>query len=203
MKLKFNPKELLYLSNLLSILRLLLLIPFILFIQKPELLYFLLAVGILFLAILTDIFDGYAARKLNQVTELGKLMDPLSDKIVTAIGGFCLVLFCRLPSWIFLVMMSRDVLIFIGGLYLIKKTQAITMANIFGKINTQLHSLMALILILGKLFSLNDVHVSQYLIDKWEYVRTSILYVVVISNIFSFLAYIKVFFDKIKENKVP
>ncbi len=68
------------------------------------------------IAAITDILDGYLARKFNQVTEFGKIIDPLADKI--AIGAIIIKLFIIgvIPLYYFFMIIVRDVLIFLGGI---------------------------------------------------------------------------------------
>ena len=123
------------LANLLSILRVLL-IPFLLhFIaQGPtaQLQTFLL----LLIAGATDIVDGWVARRYNQVSRLGKILDPLADKIFLAclLGG--LVLWRDLPLWLLGMLFVRDLgIVLVGGL-LLRSQGLVIAANRWGKYTT-------------------------------------------------------------------
>ena len=89
--------------NLLSISRILLSFIFLLFITYPK-----LALIIFSIAALTDYFDGYLARKLNQQTKLGMILDPAADKILVLTAIFSLLVLYKLPYW-YLLILIRDV----------------------------------------------------------------------------------------------
>jgi cardiolipin synthase (CMP-forming) len=83
---------------------------------------------------ITDLLDGYLARKLNQISELGKIIDPLADKI--AVGAIAIMMFFNglIPLWFILIVVMRDVLILIFGLILQRKKKIVLMSNYPGKI---------------------------------------------------------------------
>ena len=83
----------------------------------------------------TDILDGYLARKLNQVTDFGKLMDPLADKIFTATTFIMLVDKGLLPGWVAVVVLSREFMVTGLRLLAARKGEVIS-ADITGKIKT-------------------------------------------------------------------
>lgn len=87
------------LPNKLTFIRLVLAVPFIYFLQESNaegFVYRMIAFALFVVASLTDFFDGYLARKYNLVTDFGKLMDPLADKILVISA---LVLFCRIEIY--------------------------------------------------------------------------------------------------------
>jgi cardiolipin synthase (CMP-forming) len=118
-------------SNLLSLLRLILAVPIsvALILNKPY-----LAFGMGMIAFISDFLDGYFARKLNQVTELGKIIDPLADKVVVI--SVVLVLFFqgKFPLWLGASIISRDILILIGGLLIKRKLGYALPSNFAGKL---------------------------------------------------------------------
>lgn len=127
-------KEIFYISNLLSVFRILLIIPVCyLFLSDFENNKYIL-LGALLLMYATDLLDGYIARKLNQVSELGKIIDPLADKI--AVGAIAILMFIKelIPVWFIIIVVLRDLLILIFGLYLKRKKKVVLMSNYPGKI---------------------------------------------------------------------
>ena len=107
----------------------------------------ILSVVIFALASLTDMLDGQIARKYNMVTNFGKLMDPLADKVLTAAAMICLVELGDLAAWIAVVIIFREYLI--TGLRSVAASENIVVAaNIWGKVKTvcQMIALMLLMI---------------------------------------------------------
>ena len=91
--------------NALSVLRIILIVPFVYFFMNGKILE---AVACLVLSGLSDMFDGMIARKFNQFTELGKMLDPVADKMLTtaALLGFMQVGLCNI--WIVMIVLTRE-----------------------------------------------------------------------------------------------
>lgn len=85
-------------------------------------------------AIITDFFDGFFARKLNQISELGKILDPLADKLMVISAVLILLLQHRMPLWFVLIVVIRDILILLGGVYAKTKIKFIIPSILIGKI---------------------------------------------------------------------
>lgn len=117
-------------SNLLSLLRIVLVVPtaFALWYQSKT-----IAVVLFVLAAATDYLDGFFARRLNQISDLGKILDPLADKIYVAVVVLLLLILNVLPLWFVAVVLARDVLILVGGLYVEKRTTMVLPSNWVGK----------------------------------------------------------------------
>ncbi len=108
----------------------------------------IVATVIFALASLTDMLDGKIARKYNLVTNFGKLMDPLADKVLTAAAMICLVQLGDLAGWIAVVIIFREYLI--TGLRSVAASENIVVAaNNWGKIKT-VCQMIALILLMLK-----------------------------------------------------
>lgn len=106
-----------------------------------------IALGIFIAASLTDTLDGYLARKNNQVTNFGKFMDPLADKLLVCAAMICLMDLDRLPSWIVIIIISREFII--SGFRLIAADNGIVIAaSYWGKFKTVFQMLMIIVLIL-------------------------------------------------------
>jgi CDP-diacylglycerol--glycerol-3-phosphate 3-phosphatidyltransferase len=95
--------------------------------------YIAVAAGFLVAAALTDVLDGLIARVLGRITEFGKKLDPVVDKV--AIGGVGLILVLRygVPWWVFAAVVARDVAIIISGWLVISRRGAVIAANFWGK----------------------------------------------------------------------
>ena len=136
-------------SNLLSAFRALLALPFILVMlsQTPSSRFW--GAAIMVLAALTDKMDGVLARKLHQTSEWGKIFDPLADKIALAAGVIVLLLLQALPLWFVYVVLVRDAMIFVGGMYLKAKQGIILPSNALGKWTAGIIGLTLLGLVIG------------------------------------------------------
>lgn len=95
-------------------------------------------------ASLTDYFDGQIARKRNLVTNFGKLMDPLADKLLVCAALVCLVALGRLPAWIAILIIAREFMIS-GVRQLAAEQGRVIAASYWGKFKTV--SQMALIIL--------------------------------------------------------
>jgi CDP-diacylglycerol--glycerol-3-phosphate 3-phosphatidyltransferase len=118
------------LSNALSLLRIVLFLPFVYFYERDEK---NIAFVIVLIAISTDWFDGRVARWTNTVSELGKILDPLADKVSAALMGLYLLYRGELPWWFVAIVVTRDIIIFWGGVYIKQKKHIITTALPTGK----------------------------------------------------------------------
>lgn len=121
------------LSNLLSIVRLLLAAPFALVMLSGNPVGRLWGGIIMVVAALTDKYDGVLARKYGQTTEWGKILDPIADKVGLAVVAIVLLILGNISLWFVLVLVARDVLIFLGGMYVKSKRGVILQSNETGK----------------------------------------------------------------------
>jgi len=122
------------LPNTLSIMRMLLIPPiFILILNSTPENYGLLLV-LFSLSVLFDFLDGYFARRLKQITEFGKLLDPVADKLLILFMIIALVLKAGFPLWIAVPIVLRDFLILFASFMIYKKKNKIKPSLIIGKI---------------------------------------------------------------------
>jgi len=122
-------------SNGLSLLRLLLAIPFWFLLsafQQPDIKLWLIIVAII--GVFTDWADGFFARKLNQVTEIGKIIDPLADKVCMTVLVYKLYIVGKIPAALLLILIGRDFIIFISGIFLTKYLGKVLPSNFLGKV---------------------------------------------------------------------
>ena len=139
----------------------------------------LIATVIFALASLTDMLDGKIARKYNMVTNFGKLMDPLADKVLTAAAMICLVELGDLAAWIAVVIIFREYLI--TGLRSVAASENIVVAaNNWGKVKTvcQMIALM-LLMVKPQIIDLCGINIGLWL-----------MYVAVALTIYSGLDYV-------------
>ena len=110
--MNLEDKKNLNIPNFLTVVRILLVPVFIYFLFQEELIYNILAFSIFLIASITDLIDGYLARKWNQTTEFGKFLDPLADKVLV-LGAFAtfLILNEQVETWMLFLIVLRDMLI--------------------------------------------------------------------------------------------
>ncbi len=129
-------KGVLNLPNSLSFFRLLLSIPFYfsLIHLHENIIYRYTVFGLILLAFITDILDGYFARKFNIVTEFGKIIDPLADKVLVILIVVLLYALDEIPGIYFWIVVGRDVIIFLGGIFVSVKIGKVLSSNLIGKV---------------------------------------------------------------------
>lgn len=118
-------------SNMLSMARMVLVLPMAYVLWNG---YTEWTLAVFALAIVTDLLDGYLARKLNQMSDWGKILDPVADKVFVATVAILLVLRGDIPTWFLAVILVRDALILAGGIYAQRKTGVVLPSNYVGKI---------------------------------------------------------------------
>ncbi len=120
--------------NILSLMRIILIVPiFFLIINSTPKNYALLLV--LFSAsVLFDFFDGYFARKFKQITELGKFLDPVADKLLILFMIVALVIKSNFPLWIAIPIILRDFLILLASFIIYRRKKVIKPSIVIGKI---------------------------------------------------------------------
>lgn len=153
-----------------------------------------IAVLLFVLASVTDALDGHIARKYNLVTNFGKFMDPLADKLLVSAALICLV--GRIPAWIVVVIISRELII--SGFRTIAADNGIVIAaSIWGKFKTVFQMIMIIWLILDL-----NWFVEEYIIDVPLYdILGNILVVIsLVLTIVSMIDYIYKNKDVLKEN---
>ncbi|HTY36863.1 MAG TPA: CDP-alcohol phosphatidyltransferase family protein [Bacteroidota bacterium] len=163
------------LSNLLSASRILLLAPlgYVLLTDVPHGREW--GACIMIIAGITDFLDGYLARRLHEVTDFGKIIDPIADKLAAGGGSLMLVLIGALPLWFLLVIVIRDLLILVGGIYIKSKKNIVTQSNWPGKVAVTSIALVMLLSVLA--------------IESLEGLRQAAIWVSVFLMTFSFVLY--------------
>ena len=148
------------LPNKLTVFRVILIVPFVLFLlgghaQWGWLMAFFggiadyvdyVALGIFIIASLTDMLDGKIARKYNLVTNFGKFMDPLADKLLVCSALICLIELGRIPAWIVIIIISREFII--SGFRLVAADNRVVIAaSYWGKFKTTFQMIMVCLMI--------------------------------------------------------
>lgn len=124
-------KELSYPSNLLSVFRLLFTVPMAYFLVNDKVSW---VITCFIIAYITDLLDGWLARKLNQITETGKIIDPIADKFFIGAAALILIINGTAPLWFGITVVARDLIILAGGLFAAKKLGYVIPSNYTGKV---------------------------------------------------------------------
>ncbi|MCR5107288.1 MAG: CDP-diacylglycerol--glycerol-3-phosphate 3-phosphatidyltransferase [Lachnospiraceae bacterium] len=147
-----------------------------------------IALSIFCIASFTDYLDGHIARKEGLVTDFGKFMDPLADKLLVCSALICFVGTGKLQAWIVIVIIAREFII--SGFRLIASDKGVVIAaGIYGKIKTVTQMIMIILLII-------DMDNSLFRI-----ITQIFIYVALIMTIVSLLDYILKNKDIMKEQK--
>lgn len=101
------------------------------------------------LAILTDYFDGYFARGRKEITDMGKILDPLADKIFFGTAAVIMIMQGLIPTYLAVIIVGRDILIFLGGIYIKSKTGIVVASNMTGKIAVNVAAVVLIGILLG------------------------------------------------------
>jgi len=108
----------------------------------------LLVLIVFVMASFTDFLDGYIARKYNLVTDFGKFMDPLADKLLVFSAFLILMEMGRIPGWIFMIIITREFLV-MGIRVLAAGNQVVIAASMLGKLKTNSQMLVVVVLLLN------------------------------------------------------
>lgn len=147
-----------------------------------------IALALFCIASLTDMLDGQIARKHNLVTNFGKFMDPLADKLLVCAAMICLVELERLASWVVIIIISREFII--SGFRLIASDNGIVIAaSMWGKVKTVVQMAMIIVLIL----QVNHV--------VFQYIEMILVVAAVVLTVVSLIDYIVKNIDVLKETK--
>lgn len=187
-------KRIFTVPNILSIVRILLIPVFIVLYligRQGESIYLLISVLVVALSGFTDILDGIIARKCNMVSDLGKVLDPVADKLTQAAVAICLAIDNLIVIPMFVVFAIKESAMMIGALTLYKSTDRRPIsAKWYGKMSTViLYSVMMLIII-------NTVY---SFIPGW--LITTLVVIATLSIIFSVINYYLLFRAAIREEK--
>lgn len=165
-------------------------VPFFVFFMSAEFvpLRFLWALILFALASITDMFDGKVARKYNMVTNFGKFLDPLADKILVAAALICFVELKWTYAWVVFVILAREFLV--SGIRLVAASsdkKVVIPANIWGKLKTAVTMVaIVVILILAVLIEDFGLAIPQGI---WHITRDILMYLSALLTVISGVVY--------------
>ncbi len=185
------------LPNKLTIFRVIL-IPFFVFFMlfEPEEMVFRIIAEVIFcVASITDLLDGQIARKHNLVTNFGKFMDPLADKLLVCSALICLVANGQIDAWIVIIIIAREFII--SGLRLIASDKGVVIAaSWWGKWKTTFQMIMIIVLIMNFSYFFAGTLFGTIMI----YFEIVLVYVALILTIISMIDYLVKNKDVLKES---
>ncbi len=145
------------------------------------------ALAIFVIASLTDLLDGKIARKYNLVTNFGKFMDPLADKLLVCSAMIAFIEMGLMPAWIVIIIIAREFII--SGFRLIAAQRNIVIAaGMSGKIKTTVQMIMCCLLIARLPF------------DFMRYVEQAFIYAALVLTVYSLIVYLVQNKDVLKDN---
>ena len=189
--------------NLLSLIRILLIPVFAVLFYNGE---YLWAVFVLFLSGLSDFLDGKIARRFNQVSALGKVLDPVADKFTQITIAVMLFLEFRQStsaalqafSWVFLFFLAKEGIMVLGGAFMLAKGLRPSAAEIYGKVATfAFYGVMLLIIAFAPGFG--AFH-AWWTIPEW-FIMTLVV-ISAILTLIALLSYLPGFFKQVKYHVV-
>ncbi|MFN3196688.1 MAG: CDP-alcohol phosphatidyltransferase family protein [Chlorobiota bacterium] len=163
MEIKFN------ISNNISILRIALSFPLAYFLIQGNT---SVAIIIGILAFISDYLDGYFARSRDEITDLGKVLDPLADKLFFGTAAVIMIVQGLIPTYLAVIIVARDILIFLGGIYVKNKTGVVMASNLVGKGAVNI----AAIVLIGILLNINGFYTYGSVIAASVFVLSFVIY---------------------------
>ena len=134
-----------------------------------------LALAVFIVASLTDMLDGMIARKYNLITNFGKFMDPLADKLLVCSAMICLLDLGRIPAWVVIVIIAREFII--SGFRLVASDKGVVIAaGYIGKAKTVFQMIMIMLMILD--------------IEQIQLITDIVMYIAAILTVVSLVDYI-------------
>lgn len=174
--------------NLLTYLRFVLVVPFVILFLSEKYLLSAICIG---LSGISDCLDGFFARKLNQVTQLGKLLDPIADKVTLISVMLCMAFYAPNVIPILVVLIAKDLAMLIGGISLLKRKITPPAAEWFGKLATIVFYFAVCIIVFMKA----AINYENLLLDD------ILLSVTAVAMLYALYRYAKIYRELIKEDK--
>ena len=187
-------KKILNIPNILSIIRILL-VPFIVWTYFSENIKYnaIISIGLVVFSGLTDVVDGFIARRFNMITNVGKILDPIADKLTQFTVAICISISHPIMWWIVCIIFGKEVLTLIGAIIFVNSVKTTPQAKWWGKLAT------VIIFITMISFMIFDEYLAN---AAWIYDAQIVLVSICIASLaFSFLNYILVYIEGRKSKK--
>lgn len=172
-----------HIPNILTIIRFLLIPIILIYIFTGN---YILALIVFTISALTDIADGFIARKFNLISNFGKLMDPLADKLTQIATLTSLVVVHIIPLWILVIVISKEFIMICGASFLYGK-DVVVYSKWYGKLATVLFYLAIVFSLLTKQFNLVNI---------WDDIDLALYCLALVATVFSLIMYIRDLYNK-------
>ena len=170
--------DFLLVPNLLAIFRILLLPLIFYFLAQNNTTSYYIAILLILIAIVSDVLDGYFARRLNQITDLGKILDPLADKLGLGIFVIFIIFHRGFPIWAAGLLFFKDLLTLVGAVLLVKRRDLFPMSNNWGKLNSWVWAITVILYIV-----------------RFNFLKEIFLFIAIVTVLNCTIQYLKMFFD--------
>jgi CDP-diacylglycerol--glycerol-3-phosphate 3-phosphatidyltransferase len=173
-RLQTRQDRILTLANAISISRIIMALPLVYYLEQNNYFMTLVIIGLI---VLSDMLDGYVARKADEITNFGKVIDPVADKICLMVVLVYLIFTYQLWFIIFFALLSiRDIFIITVGVYLINENDEVSQSNMAGKWFIAFTVLMMLVFVLNLSFEIRLITYSITMLlmfySTYQYLRT-------------------------------
>ena len=188
-----NNKKIFTIPNILSMMRIIL-VPIIawMYFDKSIHNHYLVALILVFLSAATDVLDGFIARKFNMITDLGKILDPIADKLTQFVVVFCLACDHPLMITVAAIIFAKELMMLIGAVIFVKQGNETPYARWWGKLTTIVLYATILMYILSSFL--------DTVLPEWLSITAISLCIACL--MFSFLNYALVFIESRKNKDV-
>lgn len=185
--------------NIICLVRILLITPFVNFFLDGN---YKWAALVIILSGLSDCFDGMIARRFNQESELGKILDPLADKLTLLAVGICLCVIEPFFLPVVIILVLKDVLMLIGSSRVVKKGIIVPKSKWYGKLGTVMFYVTVTFIVLVEVMqtSENPVFYINYETGRW--ISMIMLCLTAAMMIFAFVMYSKTYKEIMREAEV-
>lgn len=176
--------------NIICLVRILLITPFVNFFLDEQ---YIWAAVVIIASGLSDCFDGMIARKFNQESELGKILDPLADKLTLLAVGICLCVIEPFFLPVVIILVLKDILMLIGSSKVVKMGIIVPKSKWYGKVGTVMfYVTVTFIVFVEMMQSMDDPLIYiEYETGKW--ISMVMLCLTAVMMIFAFIMYTKTY----------
>ena len=192
-KVSITFRDFFYIPNLITLSRIIFVPPILLFLSQKTVANQAIGLALIALCFFTDWLDGFLARRLNQVSALGKILDPLIDKIIVITIMIAFITYYKFPLLAVVIFVSKDIGLVFSGLFMIGRTNSAIAANFWGKLNLWMQGGTIGFYVLDALF--------DYQITPLNYLKMIFLTLALITTFISALSYGKIFVKTLRKGE--